>query len=136
MIISANTDSASANVVLMSAVGAGLRNGHRGRRLPHTSNLAFPGVEAESLVIALKGATPELREKITELQTQLEQAQRKVEEERKAVQQQLAQSIFDAFTEYKDAIEKGGKLVSPVITTTEEDVPPTEWEQVETICLC
>ena len=39
--------------VLMSAGGAGLRNGHRGRRLPHTSNLAFPGVEAESLVIAL-----------------------------------------------------------------------------------
>jgi len=39
--------------VLMAAGGAVLRNGHRGRRLPHTSNLAFPGVEAESLVIAL-----------------------------------------------------------------------------------
>jgi cysteine desulfurase len=39
--------------VLMSSGGAVLRNGHRGRRLPHTSNLAFPGVEAESLVLAL-----------------------------------------------------------------------------------
>jgi cysteine desulfurase len=39
--------------VLMATGGAGLRNGHHGRRLPHTSNLAFPGVEAESLVIAL-----------------------------------------------------------------------------------
>lgn len=39
--------------VLTATGGAVLRNGHRGRRLPHTSNLAFPGVEAESLVIAL-----------------------------------------------------------------------------------
>jgi cysteine desulfurase len=39
--------------VLMSAGGAVLRNGHHRRRLPHTSNLAFPGIEAESLVIAL-----------------------------------------------------------------------------------
>jgi cysteine desulfurase len=39
--------------VLMSAGGAVLRNGHLRRRLPHTSNLAFPGVEAESMVIAL-----------------------------------------------------------------------------------
>jgi len=39
--------------VVMSAGGAVLRNGHHRRRLPHTSNLAFPGIEAESLVIAL-----------------------------------------------------------------------------------
>ena len=39
--------------VLLAAGGAVLRNGHHRRRLPHTSNLAFPGIEAESLVIAL-----------------------------------------------------------------------------------
>jgi cysteine desulfurase len=39
--------------VLMSTRGAGLGNGHRRRRLPHTSNLAFLGIDAESLVIAL-----------------------------------------------------------------------------------
>ena len=39
--------------MLMSAGSAGIRNGHHRRRLPHTSNLAFPGIEAESLVIAL-----------------------------------------------------------------------------------
>jgi len=38
---------------LVVAGGGGLRNGHRQRRLPHVSSLAFPGAEAESLVLAL-----------------------------------------------------------------------------------
>lgn len=44
-------------------------------------------------------------------------------------QQQLAQSIFEAFTEYKDAVEKGGKLVSPVITAAEDAGSDTSTEQ-------
>jgi cysteine desulfurase len=38
---------------LMATGGGVLPNGHRQRRLPHTSSLAFPGAEAESLVLAL-----------------------------------------------------------------------------------
>jgi len=38
--------------LLAAALGA-VRNGHPTQRLPHTSNLAFPGLEAESLILAL-----------------------------------------------------------------------------------
>jgi len=38
---------------LMAAVPGVLRNGHPTERLPHTSNLAFAGIEAESLILAL-----------------------------------------------------------------------------------
>ena len=38
---------------LMAAMPGVLRNGHPTERLPHTSNLAFAGVEAESLILAL-----------------------------------------------------------------------------------
>jgi cysteine desulfurase len=38
---------------LLAAVPGAVRNGHPAERLPHTSNLAFPGVEAESLLLAL-----------------------------------------------------------------------------------
>ena len=48
-------------------------------------------------------------------------------------QQQLAQSICDAFTEYKDAVEKGGKLLSPVIINTEDDnIPVVDTNEVIT----
>ncbi len=38
---------------LMSALRGVLRNGHAIERLPHTTNLAFAGAEAESLILAL-----------------------------------------------------------------------------------
>lgn len=38
---------------LMSALRGVLRNGHATERLPHTTNLAFAGAEAESLILAL-----------------------------------------------------------------------------------
>jgi cysteine desulfurase len=38
---------------LMAALPGVLRNGHPTERLPHTTNLAFAGVEAESLILAL-----------------------------------------------------------------------------------
>mgnify|MGYP001566123906 CR=1 FL=1 len=38
---------------LMSALRRVLRNGHATERLPHTTNLAFAGAEAESLILAL-----------------------------------------------------------------------------------
>ncbi|HXZ44718.1 MAG TPA: aminotransferase class V-fold PLP-dependent enzyme, partial [archaeon] len=38
---------------LMAALPAVQRNGHPTERLPHTTNLAFAGVEAESLILAL-----------------------------------------------------------------------------------
>jgi cysteine desulfurase len=38
---------------LMAALPGVLRNGHPGQRLPHTTNLAFAGIEAESLTLAL-----------------------------------------------------------------------------------
>lgn len=38
---------------LMAALPGALRNGHPTERLPHTANLAFLGVEAESLILAL-----------------------------------------------------------------------------------
>jgi cysteine desulfurase len=38
---------------LMAAVPGTLRNGHSVRRLPNTSNLSFPGIDAESLIVAL-----------------------------------------------------------------------------------
>lgn len=38
---------------LMAAVSGVVRNGHPAERLPHTSNLSFLGVEAESLILAL-----------------------------------------------------------------------------------
>ncbi len=38
---------------LMAALPGVLRNGHPTERLPHTANLAFAGVEAESLILAL-----------------------------------------------------------------------------------
>jgi len=38
---------------LMAALPGVLRNGHPTERLPHVSNLAFAGVEAESLILAL-----------------------------------------------------------------------------------
>ena len=38
---------------LMEALPGVLRNGHPNVRLPHTTNLAFAGVEAESLILAL-----------------------------------------------------------------------------------
>jgi cysteine desulfurase len=38
---------------LMAALPGVLRNGHPTERLPHTANLAFAGVEAESLIVAL-----------------------------------------------------------------------------------
>lgn len=38
---------------LMAALPGVLRNGHPTERLPHTANLAFLGVEAESLILAL-----------------------------------------------------------------------------------
>ncbi len=38
---------------LMAALRGVLRNGHPTERLPHTANLAFAGVEAESLIVAL-----------------------------------------------------------------------------------
>jgi cysteine desulfurase len=38
--------------LLAAGLGA-VRNGHPTERLPHTSNLAFPGLEAESLLLAL-----------------------------------------------------------------------------------
>jgi cysteine desulfurase len=38
---------------LMAAVSGVVRNGHPSERLPHTSNLSFLGVEAESLILAL-----------------------------------------------------------------------------------
>ncbi len=38
---------------LMAALRGVLRNGHPTERLPHTANLAFVGVEAESLILAL-----------------------------------------------------------------------------------
>lgn len=38
---------------VMAAVPGVLRNGHPTERLPHTTNLAFAGVEAESLILAL-----------------------------------------------------------------------------------
>jgi len=37
----------------MGALPGVLRNGHPTERLPHTANLAFAGVEAESLILAL-----------------------------------------------------------------------------------
>lgn len=39
--------------VLTAAIPGVLRNGHPEMRLPHVSNLAFSGVEAESLILAL-----------------------------------------------------------------------------------
>ncbi|MGD0265694.1 MAG: IscS subfamily cysteine desulfurase [Candidatus Methylomirabilota bacterium] len=38
---------------VMAALPGVLRNGHPTERLPHTTNLAFAGVEAESLILAL-----------------------------------------------------------------------------------
>jgi cysteine desulfurase len=38
---------------LMAAIPGAQRNGHPTERLPHTTNLAFAGVEAESLILAL-----------------------------------------------------------------------------------
>jgi cysteine desulfurase len=38
---------------LMAALSGVERNGHPAERLPHTTNLAFAGVEAESLILAL-----------------------------------------------------------------------------------
>src|SRR5574337_462322 len=38
---------------VMAALSGVLRNGHPTERLPHTANLAFEGVEAESLILAL-----------------------------------------------------------------------------------
>jgi len=38
---------------VMAALSGVLRNGHPTERLPHTANLAFDGVEAESLILAL-----------------------------------------------------------------------------------
>jgi cysteine desulfurase len=38
---------------LLLAVDGVVRNGHPAARLPHTSNLAFSGLEAESLILAL-----------------------------------------------------------------------------------
>jgi cysteine desulfurase len=38
---------------LMAALPGVARNGHPSERLPHTANLAFAGVEAESLILAL-----------------------------------------------------------------------------------
>ena len=38
---------------VMAAIPGALRNGHPGERLPHTTNLAFSGLEAESLILAL-----------------------------------------------------------------------------------
>ena len=38
---------------IMAALPGILRNGHATERLPHTTNLAFAGVEAESLILAL-----------------------------------------------------------------------------------
>jgi len=40
-------------LTLMAALPGVLRNGHPTERLPHTTNLAFAGAEAESLVVAL-----------------------------------------------------------------------------------
>jgi len=40
-------------LTLMTALPGVLRNGHPTERLPHTTNLAFAGTEAESLVVAL-----------------------------------------------------------------------------------
>ena len=37
----------------MAALAGVLRNGHPGQRLPHATSLAFAGVEADSLVLAL-----------------------------------------------------------------------------------
>jgi cysteine desulfurase len=38
---------------LLAAAPGAVRNGHPGERLPHTCNLSFPGLEAESLILAL-----------------------------------------------------------------------------------
>ena len=38
---------------LMGGVSGAIRNGHPARRLPHTSNLSFPGADAESVIVAL-----------------------------------------------------------------------------------
>ncbi len=38
---------------LMAAVPGAIRNGHPARRLPHTSNISFPGADTESIIVAL-----------------------------------------------------------------------------------